>query len=129
VPFSPNNYSEADIGNQLTRAITAIGKNNLQVAMYALVESLSMLVTIHPELGKLADWTSTTETRSGLASGTFRKSSINQEITGAILSIGRGHHRRAAEMLREAGGMLQWLAGTKNKALLVTTTPADQVER
>jgi hypothetical protein len=129
MPFREEAYSQADIGNQLTRAITAIGKNDLQVAMWALVDSLSMILTVQPELGKLRTWIAVCDVplRSGIESGTFRKSSINQEVTSATLAIGRMDYEVASRKIVLAIRMLQWVAGTKNKVLLVTTTPAAQV--
>jgi len=125
-PFADHLYSQADIANTLTRAITALGKNYLQPAMYALNDALGMIQKVHPELGKLVAWREGDNLRSGLPTGTYRKASINQEITEATLCIGRGDYSKAADKVVRAIRMLVWLASIKNKVLAVTHTPAER---
>ena len=131
MPFEDGKYSQDDIGNKLSRAITAIGKNNLQDAMHAMVDALGMIEKNRPDLGKVEDWLTNPATsfglRSGLESGPYAKSSINQEITRAILYIGHGAESMAAvRKIIKAMKMLIWLAGTKQKVLAITSTPAEQ---
>ena len=91
--------------------------------MYALNDALGMITAIHPEFAKLIAWKDGEGLRSGLPSGTFKKASINQQIIGAVLAIGRGDYSRAVEDIVKAIRMLNWLAGTKNKLLSVRGTP------
>jgi hypothetical protein len=124
MPFEDGSFSQADIGNKLTQAVTCIGKNYLQNAMYALCDSLEMVKSIHPEFVKLVAWREGDDVRSGLPTGTYRKASINGEITAATLAIGRGDYATACDKIIKAIRMLVWVAGTKNKLLAVTHTPA-----
>ena len=125
-PFAPQVYSQADIGNKLSQATVCLSKNYLQQAMYALNDALGMITSIHPEFAKLIAWKDGEGLRSGLPSGTFKKASINQQIIGAVLAIGRGDYSRAVEGIVKAIRMLVWLGETKNKALVVTHSPAER---
>jgi hypothetical protein len=124
VPFEDGSFSQADIGNKLTQAVTCIGKNYLQNAMYALCDSLEMVKSIHPEFVKLVAWREGDDVRSGLPTGTYRKASINQEITASVLAVGRGDYSKACDGIIKAIRMLLWVGQTKNMALVVTHTPA-----
>jgi hypothetical protein len=119
-------YSQADVAKKLSKAHTAIDKNGLQAAMYALNDALGMICKIQPELGRLIAYKEGDDLRSGLPSGTLKKASINQEITEATLCIGRGDYSRAAEKVVRAIRMLVWVAKTKDKVLAVTHSPAEQ---
>jgi len=126
MPFDNGQFSQADIGNKLSQATVCLSKNYLQQSMYALNDALGMVTSIHPEFAKLIAWKDGEDLRSGLPTGTFRKASINQEITAATLAIGRGDYSRAMESIITAIRMLQWVAGTKNKVLAVTHSPAER---
>ena len=125
-PFAPQQWSQADIGNKLSQATVCLSKNYLQQSMYALNDALGMVTSIHPEFAKLIAWKDGEDLRSGLPTGTFRKASINQQITAATLAICRGDYSRAMESIITAIRMLQWVAGTKNKVLAVTHSPAER---
>src|ERR1035438_4082312 len=101
MPFDdkPGCWSQADIGNKLSQATVCLSKNYLQQSMYALNDALGMITSIHPEFSKLIAWKDGEDLRSGLPSGTFRKASINQEITGATLAIGRGDYAKACDQI------------------------------
>ena len=115
-----------DARDKAQRIVQGVHRLLLQQSMYALNDALGMVTSIHPEFAKLIAWKDGEDLRSGLPTGTFRKASINQQITAATLAIGRGDYSRAMESIITAIRMLQWVAGTKNKVLAVTHSPAER---
>lgn len=119
-------YSTADVSKKLGGVIVQLSKNQLQLAMYLLHDSIGMLQKMSGnrlDLKRDELPAYLVSDRLGAQAGGFRRAVITERIVSAIGEIKIEAWQRAAWEVRDAVELLDRLGVIQNKNLKRRATP------